>query len=264
MREDTLFDATLLGGAVERRYRRMRPEVEALPWGTLATAELDEAARLAGGRAWTISAFQEHRTTAACAETMSALVAARAPLDLIATATRFPLDEIVHVELCVRLANELGGGAPLLHDARELIPRPRPGLPPLLHAADLIVRYFCVGEAISVPLLRATWHATEHPLVHGVLGRIVKDEAAHGELGWMFLDWADDELKTEDRAHLRGVAHEAIADLRQSWHTLDRRRAPATVGRILGWLEPREYVAVAERALQEHVIVPLRERSLLD
>ena len=95
MREETPFDASLLGGAVERRYRTARPEVEALPWGTLDVSLFHDETRRAGGRAWTISAFQEHRTAAACAETVSALVPARAPLDLVAMATRFPLDEIV-------------------------------------------------------------------------------------------------------------------------------------------------------------------------
>ena len=30
-----LFELELLGGAMERRYRKARPEVEAMPWGTL-------------------------------------------------------------------------------------------------------------------------------------------------------------------------------------------------------------------------------------
>ncbi len=30
-----LFELELLGGATERRYRKMRPEVEGMPWGTL-------------------------------------------------------------------------------------------------------------------------------------------------------------------------------------------------------------------------------------
>src|SRR4051812_1994395 len=100
-----LFELTMLGGAAERRYRRLRPEVEQLPWGALQASArsyppaLIEAAR----RTWTEAAFQEHRTGAACAATLKALIAARAPLDLIAMATRFPLDEMVHVELCARL-----------------------------------------------------------------------------------------------------------------------------------------------------------------
>src|SRR5206468_10330451 len=116
---------------------------------------------------------------------------------LVATATRFPLDELVHVELCARLAAELGGGAPLSHDPRELAPHPDPSLPALLAAAELVVRVFCVGEAVSIPLLRGTSRAATHPLVKGVLDRIVRDEAAHGRFGWQFLDWAADRLGAE-------------------------------------------------------------------
>lgn len=263
MREDTAFLPSLLGGATERRYRRMRPEVEALPWGTLDPQRYSERARIAHRQAWTLSAFQEHRTAAACADTVSALVAAGAPLDLIAMATRFSLDELVHVELCARLANELGGGVRLLHDPRALAPGPSAALPPLLRAADLIVRHFCVGEAISVPLLRATWHATRHALVKGALGVIVKDEAAHGELGWMFLDWADDALDDADRAQLGAVAGAMIADVRRSCAAVAERTVEPGAGAELGWLEPREYVAVAEAALAAKVLAPLSERGLV-
>ena len=92
-----LFELCMLGGAVERRYRRMRPEVEQLPWGTLSPKDHAPELVLAARRTWTQAAFQEHRTGAACAATLEALIAARAPLDLIALCTRFPLDELAHV-----------------------------------------------------------------------------------------------------------------------------------------------------------------------
>ena len=50
-------------------------------------------------------------------------------------------------------------------------------IPPLLRATDCVVRYFCVGEALSIPLLHGTWQAAKHPLVRGVLGTIVRDDA---------------------------------------------------------------------------------------
>src|SRR4026207_2004148 len=103
---------------------------------------------------------------------------------------RFPLDELVHVELCARMAMELGGGTEIQHEPDHLIADAPEGLSPLLRAADVVVRFFCVGEALSIPLLRATWHAATHPLPHAVLGRIVKDEAAHGAVGVLFLVWA--------------------------------------------------------------------------
>jgi hypothetical protein len=258
-----LFELRMLGDATERRYRRMRPEVEALPWGTLDPARHDPRAVLAARKAWTLAAFQEHRTGAACAFTLEALIAARAPVDLIATATRFPLDEMLHVEMCARIAMELGGAITIEHDPLHLFPRPVAGLPALLRAADCVVRYFCVGEAISIPLLRGTWKASRHPLLKAVLARIVKDEAAHGHFGWTFLDWALDDLSPDDLRHLAGVADETIVSLRKSWSVLERRpRAVQSEVNALAWMDSGAYMSLARRSLAESVIAPLRARGI--
>jgi hypothetical protein len=258
-----LFELFMLGGATEKRYRRMRPEVERLPWGTLDPSPFAPDLVVAARKSWTLAAYQEHRTGAACAETVQALIAARAPVDLIAVATRFPLDEMAHVEMCARLACELGGGTHVEHDPEHLIPSPDPNLPPLLKAADCVVRYFCVGEALSIPLLHGTWQAARHPLIKGVLGRIVRDEAAHGLFGWTFLDWAEGELDAADRIHLARGAGRTIDALTASWEGL-RARPTASVGDLntLGWMETDAYLALARRSLETRVLTPLRARGI--
>jgi hypothetical protein len=42
----------MLGGAVEKRYRRMRPEVESMPWGTLDLSGVPEHERVRARPAW--------------------------------------------------------------------------------------------------------------------------------------------------------------------------------------------------------------------
>src|SRR5437868_15194251 len=164
-----LFELEIFGGGIERRYRRMRPEVEAMPWGTLDVHGIAEKALVLARKQWTGAAFQEHRTGIACAATARALFECRAPVDLIAMASRFVLDELVHVELCARMAMELGGGTEIIHDPNRLISEPDASATPLMRAAECIVRFFCVGEALSIPLLRATWHSANHPLPRAVL-----------------------------------------------------------------------------------------------
>lgn len=256
------FELFMLGGATEKRYRRMRPEIAALPWGTLDPAAFPPELVLAARKSWTLAAYQEHRTGAACAESVQAMIVARAPVDLIAVATRFPLDEMVHVELCARLAEELGGGTHVEFDPHALIPSPSWDIPPLLRAADCVVRYFCIGEALSIPLLHGAWQATTHPLVRGVLGRIVRDEAAHGIFGWTFLDWIGDELTNDDRAHLAHVAGRTIDALTDSWKSI--RGGPEDVDAIhaLGWMETDAYMELARRSLQTRVLAPLRARGI--
>jgi hypothetical protein len=257
------FELFMLGGATEKRYRRLRPELLGLPWGTLDSAVFDPGLVLAARKSWTLAAYQEHRTGAACAETVQALITARAPVDLIAVATRFPLDEMAHVEMCARLAEELGGGTHVEFDPSELIPSPDAHLPPLLRAADCVVRYFCVGEALSIPLLHGTWKAAKHPLVRAVLGRIVRDEAAHGSFGWTFLDWVGDELSVDDRRHLARVAGATIEALTDSWRSIHgRKEVDREDIHALGWMDSEAYLALARRSLRTKVLTPLRARGI--
>ncbi|HYP99661.1 MAG TPA: hypothetical protein VER96_13395 [Polyangiaceae bacterium] len=258
-----LFELELLGGTTEQRFRKMRPEVEAMPWGSLDLSNVSEEQRITARKAWTGSAYQEHRTGAACALTLQALIEARAPLDLIAVASRFPLDEMVHVELCARMAMEFGGGTEIIHDPKAMVVGSDHSLNPLMQAADLVVRFFCVGEAISIPLLRATWHVAKHPLPKAVLGRIVKDEAAHGVFGFTFLDWACSRFSDEEKARLGVSADLAIRFLYSQWVDLyARRNEPRAEDDVLGWMRTDDYLKLAFRSMQTLVIDPLEARGI--
>ena len=251
-----LFELSMWGGAVERRYRKLRPEVEDLPWDSLDLSRASPAAVLAGRTTWTEAAFQEHRTGAACAATLQALISARAPIDLVAMASRFSLDEMVHVEMCARLAQLLGGGAPIAYDPKAIIVLPAPELSPLLAAAELVVRNFCVGEALSIPILRGSWHATKQPLIKAILARIVKDEAAHGAFGWIFLDWADQELNDQDRVHLSKQTALTMDAVIERWAFIPLVEDETEEDR-LGWMEKKTYVSMARRSLRKAVLEPL-------
>jgi len=258
-----LFELELLGGGMERRYRRARPEVEQMPWGTLDVSEYDPALVLAARRSWTRAAYQEHRTGAACATTVRALIEARAPIDLIALAARFPLDEMVHVELCSRMAMELGGATPLVYDPQQMVVKARTDLDPIAACAELVVRFFCVGEALSIPMLHGTWRAATHPLPKAVLGVIVKDEAAHGTFGWTFLDWALPSLEKDDLQVLADAADLTIAWVANTWDDIrNQPKRPANEVHALGWMESEAYIELAEKSLKKKVLEPLRERGI--
>jgi hypothetical protein len=259
-----LFELEMFGEGVERRYRKMRPEVARMPWGSLDITHWSEETLFAARKAWTAAAFQEHRTGVACCMTLRAMMEARAPVDLIAVASRFPQDEMVHVELCARMAMELGGGVSLRHDPMDMVVEASNDLSPLLRAAEMATRFFCVGEALSIPLLRGTWHAAKQPLPKAVLGRIVRDEAAHGSFGFTFLDWALGKMSERDLAHVGAAADRAIRFLQGQWATL--RTSPRSgfddSGDTLGWMRSDAYLAIADNALERKVRIPLRERDI--
>ena len=260
-----LFELEMLGEGFERRYRKARPEVETMPWGTFDKTGLSERALILARKQWTGAAFQEHRTGIACAAALRALLECRAPLDLIAMAARFPLDEVVHVEMCARMAMELGGGTEITHDPDHMIIDGHEIDRPLLRAADMVTRFFCVGEALSIPLLRGTWKAAKQDLPRAILGRIVKDEAAHGTFGFSFLDWADDDLSPDDKVHLAKAADRTIRAIKQQWAKIEVKRDRAydsSVGEALGWMQSDAYLALAHKSMQERVREPLLERGI--
>jgi hypothetical protein len=260
--EGDLFELELYGGSIERRYRAMRPEIAAMPWGTLARAEMSHEARVMAQRAWTGAAFQEHRTAVACAATLRALLEARAPIDLVGVASRFPLDEMAHVEMCSRIAMELGGGTEIRYDPDEIVADAPADAPPLLRAAELVVRFFCVGEALSIPLLRGAARAARHPLPKAVLTRIVKDEAAHGVFGFTFLDWLDPLVGEAERAHLGREADRAILATKEQWRVIAEQPRPGELGDALAWMQTDEYLEVARRSMTRFVVAPLRARGI--
>jgi hypothetical protein len=128
---------------------------------------------------------------------------------MIAAAGDFVVDEIVHVEASARIASALGGGVPLEVDLGRLV-RPSIAVDPRLRAAELLVRTSCVGEALTVPLLKLARELSGSTVVAAAIRRIVQDEALHAQLGEWFLDWADTWLDDDARVHLGEVAGAAV------------------------------------------------------
>jgi hypothetical protein len=260
------FELAWMGAVAERHVRRKRPGVDELPWGTLRLRDypplLVERARVS----WTEGAFNEYCSAAAFAEVCAALLAARAPIDLVGMAGDFVGDEMLHVELNARLAMELGGGAPYRVDFAELAPRPSRRLTPLQRASDLVVRVCCVGEAYSVPMLAGSMQAARHPLTRAVLERIAQDEPPHARLGWLYLEWAAPSFDARERARLARVALDALAGMQPYWKRLQSRVREGVTSEgfelahvhELGWMEAQAYGATARRVVREDVVAPLR------
>jgi hypothetical protein len=232
-----------------------------MPWGTLQLEGHPERTIVAARQAWTGAAFQEHRTGAACAITLKALIEARAPLDLIAIACRFPLDEMVHVELCSRLAMEMGGGSEIRYDPRNLVYEPSRELSPLRVASELVVHNFCVGEALSIPMLRGAAKAANQPLTRAVLSRIVRDEAMHGSFGWSYLEWAKDYLSSEELDRLSHLSARSIRGVLANWEYLRRElmenKTQRPKAHALGWMQTRDYLTLAAISIERKVLQPL-------
>lgn len=244
-----LFELAAIGGPWGRRLAPRRRWIDELPWDEQLPQDAD-AARVV----WTRTAFSEYASAAAFAEIAAALLAAGAPIDLIAAAGDFIVDEIVHTEAAARVAAALGGAVPLEVDLTRLV-RPPVARDPLVMAAELVVRTSCVGESLTVPMLKLTCEVAGSALIEGALGTIIGDESSHAQLGWWFLDWAEPRLDDVIRAHLGEVAGAAIDSF-----------APLLGGECrgsgLGTLDCDRYDAAFAAALDRSVARPLALRGI--
>ncbi len=259
------FDLEWMGGVAEKHFRKVRPGVDELPWGTLDVAryplELIDRARVS----WTEAAYNEYCTAVAFAEMLQALLAAKAPIDLIGMASDFMVDEMLHVELTSRIAMELGGGAPYQVEFANLGVNPSPELSPLQRANELVVHVCCVGEAFSLPMLASAYGSALHPLTKQVLQRIVHDEAPHGRFGFLYLDWASEQMDAAERTRLGEVAASTIELFAPLWQRLTSRVQDGVTSegyriehvRELGWTESSAYAVRARAAIEQEVVAPL-------
>lgn len=237
----------------------------AYPWDSLDPAryppELVRRARMS----WTENAFNEYCTLVAMGRMIQAMGEAQAPIDLLRTASRFPEEEVLHIELCARVAERLGGLARRDFDPDDIVPRLDPSLTPRERAAELVVRICCVGEAFSIAMLAGALKSAAHPLTRAVLATIVEDEALHGKLGYLFLAWAEPDLRPAERDRLGRVASETLRVYAPLWQRLTSRVEDGvtregfllTHVHELGWMESTAYRALALSTIERAVQAPL-------
>jgi hypothetical protein len=264
------FELDWMGGVAERHFRKVRPGVEAMPWGTLRPADFSPDLVDRARTSWTEAAFNEYCTAAAFARLVEELLHARAPLDLIGMASDFLADEVLHVELTSRLAMELGGGAPKTIDYEDITVPLEEGLDAVGRANERVVVTCCVAEAFSVPMLAGCLSTAGHPLTRAVLERIVQDEAPHGRFGWLYLDWAAPHMSPAERERLARVALGAIEAYSIEWRECAdaedvRRRRGFSLAhvRALGWMDPISYAERARKVVRDDVVAPLSRYGIV-
>jgi len=213
------FELEWCGGVAEKHYRRLRPEVMDLPWGTLVKEryplELVERARIW----WTMSVITEYRAAVAFSELLRCMLEAKVPLDLVGMASEFIADEISHVEIASRIAMELGGGAPLELDTTAMIRRPAPQSNPLERVNEQMLCVSLIHETFSGALIAETMRIATQPLLRSAEKLIARDESRHIRLGSLYFEWAAEDLRDEERARLAKLAIETLEELAIGWRT---------------------------------------------
>ncbi|MDP9148690.1 MAG: diiron oxygenase [Myxococcota bacterium] len=253
------FQIEWMGGHAERHFRRVRPGVDDLPWGTVVTSKYPLVAVNYARAAWTEVAINEYRAAASFTEVLRALIDIKAPLDLIGMASDFLVDECSHVEMASRLAMELGGNVERVVDMDNFARRPR-GLTALQRANELVLRVSSVAEAFLGGTAAATRESTSHPLTRAVYESMLRDEARHQDLAKLYFEWAIDRLDDFELKRLGAVLLDALRELDPVWkpHALSAKaNLPVDALHALGWLEPARFAPVARDVVVRDILEPL-------
>lgn len=192
---------------------------------------------------WRNRVAAEYRSSALTAALVHRAILAGFPEPLLHTGLRIVRDELDHASLSHTCLIQLGGGNQPVELHVDTLSNPTPDNL-LASLVDTVVRDFCLGETLAVPLFAAMRRGTTHPAVLPVMTRVLADEAIHRQFGWDALD----ELLARDGGGVRSY----VGDKLPVWlHAM--RDAYAAEGdgepltdteRAVGLIDRAEYRAV--------------------
>lgn len=141
------------------------------------------------GATWTRRIASEYGSGALTLQLAHWLTVLGAPSALVLAAMDIARDELDHAERCAAVARAAGADPqPVL--AREALVFPADPVAPLEEAVlGTLLRSFCIGETLAVPLFRAMRDGCAVPLARETLDAILVDEARHREFSWIALAW---------------------------------------------------------------------------
>jgi hypothetical protein len=172
-------------------------------------------------------------------------------------------DELAHARLSHGCLRALGGeDEPVPLGLEDLLPSPTEGA--LAEATTLVLRAFCFGETLAVPLFQALRESCTHPAARPVLDRVLRDEARHRAYGWDVLD----ALLALDPDGVRSLAQARLGGIQEAFRASYGRfpaqpHPPTPDERAMGLMPAQRWAAVFERALTEDVAPRLARRGLL-
>ena len=212
---------------------------------------------------WQRRTEAEYRSAALAAQVTLWLIQVGAPPDLIRDGLQVVEDELSHSELSAQVAAAAGGGeAPPVLDGRALtLPCPDGPLPAVALA---LVRFFCIGETVAVPMFRMLRAKATQPLCRDVLDVVLRDEARHRQFGWDGLDWLLDAHEPRVGSTIAAALPTMMAEVRQAYGGLADQPVTPMAPDVEAWglADTSAYGVTVNRALTADVGPRLEARGL--
>lgn len=208
---------------------------------------------------------QAEYTSAAIAQQVTLwLIQLGAPPDLIRDGLGVVDDELTHSELSAEVADRAGGscGVPIIDPAALVFGGSDD---PAAALVSSILRFFCIGETLAVPLFRMLRRRCSVPAALSALDRVMRDEARHRQFGWDVLDWALMVENTSVRDSLRDQVPAMLDDVLAAY-TITSGAGPevALSPNIAAWglAPPQDYSRTVSSALGCDVLPRLALRGI--
>jgi hypothetical protein len=174
--------------------------------------------------------------------------------EVIDKGLRIVEDELVHSRMSHEVYVDAGGTEPPIIDRDTLQLGRRAQLPLELDVLRTVVRVFCLGETVAVPLFSHLRASCTVPSARAALDRVLRDEVRHRDFGWMALDWLlttplGPQIPTIVEAELPRM----FGDLEHSYgtgnpaHGDERCALMADSDRAWGLAPPAEYAEILHR-----------------
>ncbi|MEO6772204.1 MAG: ferritin-like domain-containing protein [Kofleriaceae bacterium] len=203
---------------------------------------------------WRARIAAEYMSAAIAQQVTLWLIQAGAPPELIDAGLAIVADELAHSRLSHEVYAAAGGTTPPVL-VREHLGLPRHDAVLELDLLAAVVRVFCLGETVAVPLFNHLRAACTEPIARAALDRILVDEVRHREFGWDTLDWLattaiGDRIPAWITAHWPALHGELVA----TYGTGNPATASTTItaaDRAWGLAAAADYVEILTRTIEK-------------
>ncbi|HJL04749.1 MAG TPA: hypothetical protein RMH85_05270 [Polyangiaceae bacterium LLY-WYZ-15_(1-7)] len=234
-------------------------EVDAFDWAALGAEVEDAKVRDRGRRSFELRALDEQRSLLAFTELLGELCEAGAPIDVIGSLTRVVRDEALHVDLCDRVVKALGGWDDRAPEPRWV--RSNKKLPLKRRILATVLGSLCVGETISVHMIKGVRAHASDATTHAVLTRMLADESFHSRFGWWWLESMP--LEGEDAKWARAYLARLLPSVAKSLAPMQAPKKKPHVYSPFGSMAPEERREAFDAAMHG-TILPGFDRAGLE
>lgn len=203
-------------------------------------------------REWAARIAAEYTSATITQQLVLWMMIVGAPPDLLEDGLAIVRDELRHTQLATTVLAAAGGdGVPALEQTQLGLARSDAGLH--TDIAMAVLRFFCLGETVAVPLFSHLRAACTQGCARDALDQILQDEVRHRDFGWDAFDWLSTCTPAAQwLAFVASVLPGLFVDLGQGYSLGNPAIATdagdlAPSDRAWGLASPREYHAIFER-----------------